>query len=668
MSRPLEAFTSPHLPVADPLGHGDTLRDASATAIRRAVTALGRRRRPDGHWVFPLEADATIPADYVLLQHYLDRIDAPLQARIGIYLRRIQADSGGWPMHPGGRFDLSVSVKAYFALKAIGDAADAPHMVRARAAILAHGGAERANTFARIQLALFGAIPWHGIPAMPVEIMLLPERFVFSLWRVAYWSRTFIAPLVVLQALRPRARNPRGVDIAEIFCTPPERIRDWNPGPSRSPWSAVFKRLDALLKRAEPLPRRRLRDRAVARAQAFVEARLNGEDGLGAIYPPMAYTMMMFDALGYPADHPQVTTAWDALTRLVVEQGEEAYCQPCVSPVWDTCWAALAMAEADAAGLGEAGPEIAAACTWLAERQITAVFGDWSVVRPGVPPGGWAFQYRNDHYPDVDDTAVAGLLLHRHGGLDHAQAVERARLWIVGMQSRNGGWGAFDADNDLDILNHIPFADHGALLDPPTVDVTARCVAFLAELDHPEDRPVVARALAYLRAEQEPDGSWFGRWGTNHVYGTWSALVALRAAGLPPNDPAMRRAADWLLTIQQPDGGWGEDPSSYEAGQYRPHDGSLASQTAWAMLGLLAAGRSSEPALDRAAALLVRTQTEAGWAETGFNAVGFPRVLYLHYHGYPMYFPLLALSAFHRLRGERAAERFAWFGEADAGV
>ena len=666
MSRPLETGASDRLVRLEPAEDARAWGPLPAS-IRRSVRSLSACRRPDGHWVFELESDATIPADYVSLQHFLGRIDRPLQARIGVYLRRIQAEGGGWPMFPGGRFDLSVSVKTYLALKAIGDPADAPHMIRAREAILAHGGAERANTFARIQLALFGAIPWLGIPAMPVEIMLLPDRFVFNLWRVAYWSRTFIAPLVVLQALRPRARNPDNVTVDEIFRTPPDGIRDWNPGPFRSPWGAVFKRLDGLLKRAEPHARRSLRDRAIAKAKAFVEERLNGEDGVGAIYPPMAYTVMMYDALGYPPEHPQAATAWAALTNLLVDNGEEAYCQPCVSPVWDTCWAALALAEAGAADLADAAAPVAAACRWLADRQITHLRGDWAATRPDIEPGGWAFQYRNDHYPDVDDTALAGVLLHRHGGPACAASVERARAWIVGMQSRNGGWGAFDADNDLEVLNHIPFADHGALLDPPTSDVTARCVWFLAELGHAADRPVIARGLAFLRGEQEPDGSFFGRWGTNYVYGTWSVLVALRAAGLHPGDPMVRRAADWLVAVQREDGGWGEDATSYDVGRYVPYREGLASQTAWAMLGLIVAGRGDEPALSRGAGFLMGTQRDGDWAETGYNAVGFPRVLYLKYHGYPLYFPLLALSAYRNCLYAQDGAAQPWrFGHQDA--
>ncbi len=620
--------------------------DALEHAINRAAAALAGQQRPDGHWVFELEADATIPAEYVLLEHYLDRIDDALQQKIGVYLRRIQAAHGGWPLFHDGPFDLSASVKAYYALKAIGDLPSAPHMARARVAILAAGGAERTNVFTRIQLALFGQVPWRAVPVMPVEIMHLPQWFFFHLSKVSYWSRTVLVPLLVLMALHPRARNPRRVEISELFYMPPERVRDWVRGPYRSAWGRVFKGVDSVVRAVEPAFPRIVRARAIEDAVAFVTERLNGEDGLGAIYPAMANTVMMFDALGYAPDHPDADTAWRAVRKLLVVTETEAYCQPCLSPIWDTSLAGHAVAEAE----GAATPGIDAACAWLVERQVTALRGDWALSRPDAPPGGWAFQYENAHYPDVDDTAVVGMLLHRNGDPGHAESVNRARDWILGMQSRNGGWGAFDADNDHDFLNHIPFADHGALLDPPTADVTARCVSFLAQLGHAADEPAMARAIAYLRADQEPDGSWFGRWGTNYIYGTWSVLCALNAAGLPHDDPAIRRAREWLLDRQRDDGGWGEDEESYAASAPGEYRASTPSQTAWAMLGLMAAGETG-PAVDRAAQYLARTQREDGeWDELPYTAVGFPRVFYLRYHGYRLFFPLLALARFRNLR------------------
>jgi squalene-hopene/tetraprenyl-beta-curcumene cyclase len=620
--------------------------------IARAQTALSQRQNTDGHWVFPLEADATIPAEYVLLEHYLDRIDQPLQQRIGVYLRAIQGAHGGWPLFHDGAFNISASAKAYFALKAIGDSPDAPHMARARAAILAAGGAERTNVFTRAQLALFGAVPWRAVPVMPMEIMHLRLWFPFHLSKVSYWSRTVIVPLLVLMALRPKARNPRGIGIDELFATPPDQVRDYIRGPYRSAWGRFFKGIDAALRRAEPYFPAGSRKRAIDKAVAFVVERLNGEDGLGGIYPAIANSVMMFDALGYPPDHPHAATAWRAVRKLLVPEADRAWCQPCLSPVWDTALAGHAIAEAE----GAVGASLDAACAWLAARQINDVVGDWAVRRPSLAPGGWAFQYNNDHYPDVDDTAVVGMLLHRHGDPVHEPAIARARDWILGMQSQgrgkfDGGWGAFEPENTHLYLNHIPFADHGALLDPPTADVTARCVSFLAQTGVPATDAAQARAIAYLRREQEADGSWFGRWGTNYIYGTWSVLCALNAAGIPPDDAAVRRAVGFLLATQREDGGWGEDEESYDAAPPGRYKESTPSQTAWALLGLMAAGEAASPAVARGIAWLARTQRDDGeWTELPYTAVGFPRVFYLRYHGYRLFFPLLALARYLNLQ------------------
>ena len=623
--------------------------DANALddAIDAAADALARRRHGDGHWVFELEADATIPAEYVLLEHFLDRIDVALQAKVGVYLRGIQGAHGGWPLFHDGAFDISASVKAYYALKAIGDDPDAPHMRRAREAIRAAGGAERSNVFTRAQLALFGQVPWRAVPVMPLEIMLLPRWFPFHLSKISYWSRTVIVPLLVLMAKRPKARNPRGVHVQELFRAPPETVTDWIKGPYRSAWARFFKRFDGALRRARPLFPASSQEVALKKAVAFVTERLNGEDGLGGIYPAIANSVMMFDTLGYPPEHPDAAIAWKAVRKLMVETDSHAYCQPCLSPVWDTSLAGHAMTEA--------GKTVDDSCAWLVGKQITEVAGDWSVRRPGLRPGGWAFQYENPHYPDVDDTAVVGMLLHREGDPAHEEAIARAREWIVGMQSRgggplDGGWGAFEPENTHLYLNHIPFADHGALLDPPTSDVTARCVSFLAQIGMAPDDPVMVRALAFLRREQEKDGSWFGRWGTNYIYGAWSVLCALNAAGLSHDDPAMHRAAGWLLSVQREDGGWGEDEESYAAAPPGRHKESTPSQTAWALLGLMAAGEAENPAVARGIAWLTRTRRPDGeWTELPYTAVGFPRVFYLRYHGYRLYFPLMALARYRNL-------------------
>ncbi len=616
--------------------------------IARSVESLLSLQREDGHWAFELEADATIPAEFILLQHYLGTIDPELEERIARYLRTTQDGDGGWPLFFGGDVDLSASVKAYFALKAVGDPIDAPHMVRARAAILARGGARRCNVFARIMLALWGEVPWRAVPVMPVEIMLLPSWFPFHIEKISYWSRTVLVPLLVLMALRPSARNPRGVTIAELFIEPPETVRDWISPPTASPVGHAFALLDRLVRLAEPMFPADPRRRAIEKAVGFVTERLNGEDGLGGIYPAMANSLMMFDSLGYPPDHPDRATAAAAVNKLLVFDGEQGYPQPCLSPVWDSALACHSLMEV---GDRRLTPSIRRAMDWLVGKQVLDTVGDWTATRPGLRPGGWAFQYDNPHYPDLDDTAAVALALDRFDGKRYRQAIDRAEEWVLGMQSRNGGWGSFDADNTHFYLNHIPFADHGALLDPPSADVSARCLGFLAQRGLPSDHPAIAAALAYLRREQEADGSWFGRWGTNYIYGTWSVLAGLNAAGIDPAAPEIRRAVAWLIAQQRADGGWGETGESYwlESSHGKaPY--STPSQTAWALLSLMAAGEVDNPALVRGIAYLIRNQDGDGqWEEPWYTAVGFPRVFYLRYHGYRVFFPLWALARYRRL-------------------
>jgi squalene-hopene/tetraprenyl-beta-curcumene cyclase len=613
-------------------------------AIGGATEWLMARQQSDGHWVFELEADATISAEYILLHHYLGGIEPELQQRIAEFLRGQQGADGGWPLFHGGALDLSGSVKAYFALKAAGDPVDAPHMARARAAILAHGGARRCNVFTRVLLALFGEVPWHAVPAMPVEIMLLPQWSPFHITKISYWSRAVLVPLLVLMALRPRARNPHQVSVRELFAEDPWSVRDWISGPTSSPLATGFELLDRVLRKAEPMFSKRARQRAIEAAVAFVSERLNGEDGLGGIYPAMANALMMFDCLGYPPDHPWYRTTKGALRKLLVLDPDRCYCQPCLSPVWDTALACHALMEV---GDRELDPAVARALDWLAGKQVLEVAGDWAAVRPGLRPGGWAFQYENPHYPDVDDTAAAALALDRFDHERWRPATSRAVEWIVGMQSKNGGWGSFDADNTHYYLNHIPFADHGALLDPPTADVSARCLGLLAQLGAAPD----TAALAYLKREQEADGSWYGRWGTNYIYGTWSVLAALNAVGIDHAAPEMRRAVGWLVAHQRADGGWGESEESYWPGaSHGTAPYSTASQTAWALLGLMAAGAVEAAAVTRGIAYLLATQNPDGsWDEPWFTAVGFPRVFFLRYHGYRAYFPLWALARYRRL-------------------
>ncbi|HWK43300.1 MAG TPA: squalene--hopene cyclase [Stellaceae bacterium] len=616
--------------------------------IETAAEALIARQNPDGHWVFELEADATIPAEFILLRHYLDEIDSALEQNIAVYLRRIQKADGGWPLFHDGAFDISATTKAYYALKLVGDPIDAPHMVKARELILAHGGAARCNVFTRIALALFGQVPWRAVPVMPVEIMNLPRWFPFHLSKVSYWSRTVIVPLLVLMTLKPRARNPLGIGVAELFVRPPQVEQYHHKTPGNAFWGTVFVALDKMLRVAEPWFPKRGRARAIGRAMSFVHERLNGEDGLGAIFPAMANSVMAMDCLGYTKDDPRVVIAKRSIDKLLVIGDDETYCQPCVSPIWDTGLASHAMLEV---GGEQAQRSVGKASDWLVGKQILDTVGDWSDRRPGIRPGGWAFQYANAHYPDVDDTAAVVLAIDRAGDPLHREAIDRAIEWVVGMQSENGGWGAFDADNTHYYLNFIPFADHGALLDPPTSDVSARCISMLAQYGLRKGHPVLDRGIEYLMKEQEPDGSWYGRWGTNYIYGTWSVLCALNAAGEDPANPKIRQAADWLISRQQADGGWGEDGSSYYADKKGAVKVSTPSQTAWAILGLMAAGDVDTPAVARGVAYLMAQRQEHGlWDEEAYTAVGFPRVFYLRYHGYRAYFPLMALARYRNLK------------------
>ncbi len=650
----MQQMTRQALPDATAAGAQRDLDQRLDQRIAAATQSLLALQRPDGHWVFELEADATIPAEYVLLRHYLaEPVDAVLERKIAAYLRRIQGTHGGWPLFYNGDFDMSASVKAYFALKMIGDAPSAEHMRRAREAILARGGAAHTNVFTRILLALFGIMAWRSVPMMPVEIMLLPRWFPFHLSKVSYWARTVIVPLLVLMALKPRARNPKGVTVDELFLEPPQSIGPAARAPhQKRSWFLFFRGVDVILRAAEPLFPQHLRARAIDQAVAFVREHLNGEDGLGAIFPAMANSVMMFDVLGYPKDHAEAAIARASVDKLLAVKDDEAYCQPCVSPVWDTaltCHALLEVGDARAVAQAKKGLE------WLHPLQVLDVPGDWSVQRPHVRPGGWAFQYANPHYPDLDDTAVVVMAMDRAERLGETKpyqpAMARGSEWISGLQSENGGWAAFDADNTYYYLNNIPFADHGALLDPPTEDVTARCVSMLAQLGVNKDDVALARALEYLRRTQLADGSWYGRWGMNYIYGTWSVLCALNIAGLDHGSPEIRQAVQWLVAIQNSDGGWGEDGTSYRL-DYRGYEPapSTASQTAWALLGLMAAGEVRHPATRRGIDYLLQTQNSTGlWEERHFTATGFPRVFYLRYHGYRRFFPLWALARYRNL-------------------
>lgn len=615
-------------------------------AISNARHALLELQHPDGYWCFELEADCTIPAEYILMMHFMDEIDEVLQSKLASYIRSKQNEQGGWPLYYRGRFDMSCTVKAYYALKLAGDDADSPHMQRARELILVNGGAAKSNVFTRIALAMFEQVPWRAVPYIPAEIMLFPKWFVFHLEKVSYWTRTVLVPLTILYSAKATAKNPNNVSIRELFITDPFKEKKYFP--IRSKTNAIFLLLERSARLCSGLIPGIIHRHAIKRAETWFIERLNGEDGLGAIFPAMVNAHEALAILGYPKQHPLRKQTKQALEKLVVDQGESAYCQPCVSPVWDSALAALALMEGNN---DEHRAQIKKSLDWLVSVQITDEAGDWRDRKPHVPGGGWAFQFANPHYPDLDDTAVVAWAMHDFDQELYRTSIQRAAVWIDGMQSRNGGFAAFDADNMHYILNEIPFADHGALLDPPTSDVTARCMTFLSHHDNDAYKKTLEEALSYLQKEQEEYGAWFGRWGTNFIYGTWSVLMAFEKLGISQQHPAIVKAVKWLKSVQRSDGGWGETNDSYEKDVLAGvASRSTTYQTAWALLALMAVGEVESEAVRKGIEYLLRKQSVEGlWNDPEFTAPGFPRVFYLKYHGYDKYFPLWALSRYANL-------------------
>lgn len=612
-------------------------------AIERARNALESQQHPEGYWDYQLEADCTIPAEYILMMHFMDDVNRELELKIANYLRDHQADHGGWPLYHGGTLDLSCTVKVYFALKIIGDDPAAPHMIKAREAILAHGGAAQSNVFTRITLALFGQIPWRGVPFIPVEVMLLPKWFPFHISKVSYWSRTVMVPLFILCSLKPLAANPRNIDIRELFTVSPEDEQHYFHPTTRL--SRVFHAFDYIGRTfLEPLIPKFIRQRAIEKAKRWFIDRLNGEDGLGGIFPAMVNAHESLKVLGYAENHPLMLQTRAAIDKLLLIQDDRAYCQPCFSPMWDTGLATLALLEV---ANNETPEPVYRGLDWLKDQQLSDQPGDWRDNNPELEGGGWPFQYANDYYPDLDDTSMIAWSMHAADRDRYAESITRAADWVAGMQSKDGGFAAFDRDNTCYYLNHIPFADHGALLDPPTEDVTARCIALLGITRDKKYQPVLDKALRYLKETQQENGSWFGRWGTNYIYGTWSVLSALDVAGQDMQQAWIQNAATWLMSSQHIDGGWGESNDSYYSDKHQQPHPSTAYQTAWAMLGLIAAGHAKSDAVKRAAAYLINHQLEDGlWDDESFTAPGFPRVFYLKYHGYTKFFPLWALAQY----------------------
>ena len=629
----------------------DTLEAASRTALDAAVRNILGCQNADGYWVYELEADCTIPSEYIMMRHFVGDIDPVLEAKIAHYLRARQNADGSWPLYTTGEGDLSCTIKAYYALKLAGDDINAAHMEQARRFVLIHGGAAHANVFTRIALAMFEQLPWRGVPYIPVEIMLLPKWFFFHLSKVSYWSRTVMVPLFVLTTFKAKAKNPKKVGVRELFAVDPEQETGYFDS-IKTPIGKFFLVLDKIGRTlCEPLITKKTRRRATQRALEWFGDRLNGEDGLGAIFPAMVNAYEALLVLGLPPDDPRVVNARRALDLLVIERDDCAYCQPCMSPIWDTGLATLSLQQALHVSPNPVLEKaLQAALRWCATKQLTVdEAGDWRDSAPHRMGGGWAFQFNNSYYPDVDDTAVIAYAMMQSQMPEFEENISRAADWVNGMQSSNGGFAAFDVDNTHYYLNSIPFADHGALLDPPSVDVSARCLMLLGPLAKRDARyqPTLERCLDYVWQEQEDDGSWFGRWGSNYIYGTWSVLIALEAAGMDMHLPQVAKAIAWLKSKQRADGGWGETQDSYADRSL--HGTALAStafQTAWALLALMAAEGCS-PEVERGIAYLTRHQAADGvWYDDYFTAPGFPRVFYLKYHGYDKYFPLWALARY----------------------
>jgi squalene-hopene/tetraprenyl-beta-curcumene cyclase len=632
---------------------------------------LGRQDPERGFWVEELEADTTLTSEYVMLRRFLGLMDLERERKAVRYLLHTQLEDGGWPIFSGGSADISASVKAYFALKLAGISPSEPVMLRAKDLILRKGGVVQANVFTKITLALFGQYDWRGIPCMPPEIFLAPQWFYFNLYAVSYWSRTVIIPLLIIFAHRPVCAISKEQGIDELFLQPRKEV-DYAHAPplhrdsTLLSWRNFFVWVDGLLRLYEAYPIKALRKKALKSAQSWMFEHMEGEGGLGAIYPAMANSIFALRALGYSTDHPLVQKAFREIEALELysSPGNTSiptmlHIQPCHSPVWDTALTMNALIER---GVALDHPALRRADVWLRSRQCQKV-GDWAVSAPEARSGGWAFQFENEWYPDVDDTSavVTALAKIHHPELsDSDKAIQRGFRWTLALQGSDGGWGAYDKDNNKLIFNKIPFADHQALLDPSTADLTGRCLEMLGTLGYDQSHPAVNQAIEFLRKEQEPNGSWYGRWGVNYIYGTWCVLSGLRAIGIDMTAPWIQQAVIWLESVQNPDGGWGESCDSYADMEKAGRGKSAASQTAWALMALLQAGASDSISVVRGVNWLIRHQREDGvWDEPFHTGTGFPRVFYLRYHGYFKYFPIWALGMYRNVKmtGEARADQ-----------
>ncbi len=610
----------------------------AATALERGRDALLAMQHPDGWWKGVLDTNVTMDAEDLLLRQFLGVLTAEQASGSAAWIRSQQRDDGTWATFHGGPADLSTTVEAYVALRLAGDPADAAHLEKARAFILEQGGIESTRIFTRLWLALFGVWPWDALPALPPEVMLLPRWFPLNIYDFACWARQTIVPLTVVSALRPV--RPLPFDLDELFSgsAPPRRR-------SVRTWAGRFEALDRVLQRYQRHPWGRLRQRALAKAEGWIVQRQEADGSWGGIQPPWVYSMVALSLQGYGLDHPVMQAGFDGLDAFTVHEDGTRRLEACQSPVWDTAWAVLALADA---GVAADDDHLVRAATWLLDEEVR-VTGDWSIRRPQLAPGGWAFEFANDNYPDIDDTGEVVLALRRVAHTEPAAvsaAIDRGVAWTVGMQCRDGGWAAFDVDNTRDLCRRLPFCDFGEVIDPPSADVTAHMVEMLGVLGRTGTE--LDRGVEWLWRAQETDGSWFGRWGANYVYGTGAAVPALVAAGVPADDARLQRAITWLADHQNPDGGWGEDLRSYDDPAWHGRGRSTPSQTAWALLALLAVGDRGE-ATQRGVAYLAAVQRSDGtWDEPEFTGTGFPGDFYINYHLYRQVFPVMALGRYVR--------------------
>ena len=614
-------------------------------AIDRTKDYLLSLQHPDGYWVAELESNATMIAEYVFFMHFMAIWNPERVAKCKVALLKSQQADGGWPLYYGATSDISTTVESYVALRMAGMDLNAPEMVRALKCIFTLGGVRKARVFTKIFLAMLGQSSWDDVPAMPVEIILLPKSFYFNIYEMSSWSRGTVVPLTIVAAHQPIWPLKPHQSAREIFTSADKDLSvqskksGWN-------WPNFFMFTDKALKFLGKSPFKPFRGWALRRALKWTLDHQEPEGDFAGIQPAMLNSMMAMKLMGYENDDPLMLKGYEAIDRFIIDRGDHLTFQACVSPLWDTSISCNALMDA---GVPGDHPAIVRAGEWMLRKQVTRS-GDWMVKNPKTPPGGWAFEFFNEPYPDCDDTAEILMALDRTA-IDDAEwkdkEMQRALTWLFSMQSKNGGWAAFDQDNDHALFNEIPFADHGAMLDPPTVDVTGRILWMLGRINHDVNDPMVQRALKFIKSEQEPDGCWFGRWGVNYIYGTWLVLSGLRSIGEDPSQAYIRKAAEWLKEHQNEDGGWGETCQSYELPSLRGKGKSTNSQTAWAVMGLIEADAAESPAAKRGIEYLVKQQKKDGsWFENEFTGTGFPVHFYIKYHLYQVFFPLMALARY----------------------